>query len=89
MNYIRDGAEQIFGDADLFEEPVTNKFYWSISKFIQIQGRLYEQYRMLLSLTGNIIGVEGNVVEFERLRHTAYLNVLNVFRRSKNLFWIT
>ena len=69
MNYIRDGAEQIFGDADLFEEPVTNKFYWSISKFIQIQGRLYEQYRMLLSLTGNIIGVEGNVVEFERLAY--------------------
>lgn len=67
MDYIRDGAEQITGDADLFKDSVENKFYWSISKFIQIQGKLYEQYRVLLSLTGNIVGVEGNTVEFNRL----------------------
>ena len=67
MDYIRDGAEQIIGDSDLFKDSVENKFYWSISKFIQIQNKLYEQYRVLLSLSGNIIGVEGDTVEFNRL----------------------
>lgn len=67
MEYIRDGAEQIIGDTDLFKDSVENKFYWIISKFIQIQNKLYEQYRVLLSLSGNIIGVEGDTVEFNRL----------------------
>lgn len=69
MEYIRDEAEQIFRDSDLFEDSVENKFYWSISKYIQIQERLYEQYRCYFSLPGNIIGVEGHAVELERLVH--------------------
>lgn len=67
MEYIRDESEQIFGDRELFEESVEKKFYWSITKFIQIQEKIYEQYEVLLSLAGNIIAVEGYPFNFKRL----------------------
>ena len=69
LKYIKDKSVQISKDSDLFEESVENKFYWSITKFIPIQEKIYKQYEVLLSLSGNIIGVEGYPLDFERLAY--------------------
>lgn len=66
LEHIKNESEIILGDQDSFNEPVDNKFYWSVTKFIQIQGEMYEQYRAFMTLSGDIIGVEGYPFHFDK-----------------------
>lgn len=66
LEHIKNESEFILGDQDSFDEPVDHKFYWSVTKFIQIQGEMYELYRVFLTLSGDIIGVEGYPFHFDK-----------------------
>lgn len=52
-----------------------DKFYWEVTKYIQLDERIYEQYEVTFSLKLEMLSVKGYLYEFERwrFRHSEYL----------------
>lgn len=73
--YMKEESEGFLEDQDLFEEPMEDKFYWEVTKYIQLDGHIYEQYKVTLSLKLKILSVQGYPYEFEgrMFRHPEYL----------------
>ena len=64
--YLKEESNNIFNDQDLFDEPVKNKFYWEITKFIRCGDRYYEQYSVTFSLEMHLLSAIGYANEFNR-----------------------
>ena len=64
--YLKEESNNIFNDQDLFDEPVKNKFYWEITKFIRCGDRYYEQYSVTFSLEMHLLSAIGYTNEFNR-----------------------
>ena len=64
--YLEEESESILEDQDLFEEPVENKFYWEVTKYICLGDRIYEQYEVTFSLKENLLSVRGYPYHFAR-----------------------
>lgn len=62
--YITEESKSILDDNDMFDEPMKDKFYWEIIRYIQIHDKMYEQYTMHFSLQGDLISVRGNTLNF-------------------------
>lgn len=77
--YLKEESERLLEDQDLFEESVENKFYWEITKYIQLNERIYEQYEVTFSLKQEMLSVRGYPYEFERI----------LFRRQECLKYFT
>ena len=73
--YMKEESEGFLEDQDLFEEPMEDKFYWEVTKYIQLDERIYEQYEVTFSLKLEMLSVKGYLYEFERwrFRHSEYL----------------
>ena len=64
---MKEESNDILKDQDLFQEPAENKFYWEVIKYLQIQDKIYIQYKAAFSLKGKILSVKGNTTDFKRL----------------------
>lgn len=64
--YLKEESNNIFNDQDLFDEPVENKFYWEVTKFIRCGDRYYEQYSVTFSLEMHLLSAIGYTNEFNR-----------------------
>ena len=73
--YLKEESERFLADQDLFEEPMEDKFYWEVTKYIQLDDRIFEQYEVTFSLKQEMLSVRGYPYEFERrkFRHPEYL----------------
>lgn len=73
--YLKEESERFLEDQDLFEEPVEDKFYWEVTKYIQLDDCIYEQYAVTFSLKLEILSVQGYPYQFEgrMFRHPEYL----------------
>ena len=73
--YLKEESERFLEDQDIFEEPMEDKFYWEITKYIQLDNRIYEQYEVTFSLKLEMLSVQGYPYEFEgrMFRHSEYL----------------
>ena len=73
--YMKEESEGFLEDQDLFEERMEDKFYWEVTKYIQLDERIYEQYEVTFSLKLEMLSVKGYLYEFERwrFRHSEYL----------------
>ena len=73
--YLKEKSENFLADQDLFEEPMGDKFYWEVTKYIQLGDRIYDQYEVTFSLKQEMLSVQGYPYEFEdrMFRHPEYL----------------
>ena len=73
--YLKEESENFLADQDLFEEPMGDKFYWEVTKYIQLGDRIYDQYEVTFSLKQEMLSVQGYPYEFEdrMFRHPEYL----------------
>ena len=73
--YLGEESESFLADQDLFEEPMEDKFYWEVTKYIQLDDRIFEQYEVTFSLKQEMLSVQGYPYEFEgrKFRHQEYL----------------
>ena len=63
--FMEEESEELLRNED-FDEPVENKFYWEVTKYIRCRDRFYEQYAVIYSLKLEMLGVEGYPYDFER-----------------------
>lgn len=63
--FMEEESEELLRNED-FDEPVENKFYWEVTKYIRCRDRFYEQYAVIYSLKLEMLGVEGYPHDFER-----------------------
>lgn len=73
--YLKEESERFLEDQECFEEPVEDKFYWEVTKYIQLDDRIFEQYEVTFSLKQEMLSVRGYPYEFEsrKFRHSEYL----------------
>lgn len=73
--YLKEESERFLEDQDLFEESMEDKFYWEVTKYIQLDDCIYEQYAVTFSLKLEMLSVQGYPYHFEgkMFRHPDYL----------------
>lgn len=73
--YLKEESKSFLEDQNLFEEPMEDKFYWKITKYIQLDDRIYEQYEVTFSLRLEMLSVRGYPYEFggRKFRYQEYL----------------
>ena len=73
--YLKEESERFLEDQEFFEEPVEDKFYWEVTKYIQLDDQIFEQYEVTFSLKQEMLSVRGYPYEFEsrKFRHSEYL----------------
>ena len=64
--YLKEESADKLDDQDLFDDSVENKFYWEVTKYIQLGDRIYEQYDVTFSLKMELLSVQGHPCGFER-----------------------
>ena len=62
--FMKEESEELLSDQD-FDEPVENKFYWEVTKYIRCREYFYRQYTVTFSLRLELLGVEAYPYEFE------------------------
>ena len=72
--YLKEESERFLEDQEFFEEPVEDKFYWEVTKYIQLDDRIYKQYEVTFSLKLKMLSVEGYPHELSgwSFRHQEY-----------------
>ena len=72
--YLKEESERFLEDQDLFEESMEDKFYWEVTKYIQLDDQIFEQYEVTFSLKQEMLSVQGYPYEFEgrKFRHQEY-----------------
>ena len=73
--YLKEESESFLEDQNLCEEPMEDKFYWEITKYIQLDDWIFEQYAVTYSLKLEMLSVRGYPYAFEgrKFRHPEYL----------------
>lgn len=63
--YMKNESESFLEDSDDFDEPIENKFYWKVTRFVQIKDQIYELYETFFSLYCDLLCVQGNSLDFD------------------------
>lgn len=77
--YLEEESAKFLDDQDLFDESIENKFYWKVTKYIEINTRIYELYEVTFSLRKELLSVHGYAYNFNR----------RLFRDSEDLKYFT